>query len=337
MMTAQNVSRFDWQATRWPTRRFPMRMLWEAVALPHAARHLALLHAPVNVLPPRLPCPGVVTVHDLAFARFPQVVAPLRRLYLMRAVAASARRAAAVIAVSHATRRDLTDLWGIPPERIHVAYPAIDPACRPIVDTSCLQAFAARHDLVRPYILFLGSLEPRKNLETLIDAAALARDRGWRGVDLVLAGAQDWRGGRYVDTLRWRIQQRGLAGVVRLPGYVAQAERVLWLNGAAAVALPSWYEGFGFPIVEARACGVPVIASNAGSLPEVAGLLATLCAPADVAAWAEALRAHPVSTAHRAACLAEAPAVQARFTEQAMAQATLAVYQRVLKDGNGDG
>ena len=319
------------QPTRWPMRHAPTRMLWEAVALPHAARHMALLHAPVNTLPQHLACPGVVTVHDLAFLRFPAVVTPLRRRYLTYAVGGSVRRAAKVIAVSASTRRDIIEQWGIAPDRVQVVYPAIDPAMRPITDTAVLTAFAAEHDLLRPYILFLGTLEPRKNLLTLIEAFALARAHGMRNHQLVLAGAQDWQGGQHADLLRARIQQRGIADWVRLPGYVVDEQRALWYNGATVVVLPSWYEGFGFPAAEALACGVPVIAANAGSLPEVVEPLGMLCDPADVDDWADALCYAAEAGDWRRHCQQGADEYHLRFTESAMAIATLSVYDSVIQ------
>jgi glycosyltransferase involved in cell wall biosynthesis len=318
------------RATAWPVRRAPLRLLWEATALPRLARQLDLLHAPVNVLPPRLPCPGIVTIHDLAFVRFPEVVAPLRRRYLAHAIQASARRAAAISVPSLATQRDLIALWDIPAARIRVIPPAIAPTMRPLHDSAALAQFAARHHLTRPYILFLGTLEPRKNLATLLEAFALASDRGLRQHDLVLAGAQDWQGGAHVALLRDHIARRGLTARVHLPGHIAEAERVLWLNGATAVVLPSFYEGFGFPIAEALACGVPVIASDAGSLPEIASPHGILCDPADTDAWASALLSVADDLPLRARCRAAAAPYRARFTEHALALATLDLYSETI-------
>jgi glycosyltransferase involved in cell wall biosynthesis len=317
--------------TNWPVRRAPLRLLWEATMLPRLARHLDLLHAPVNVLPPRLPCPGIVTIHDLAFVRYPAVVTPLRRRYLTHAIRSSARRAVAIIAPSRATRRDLIEMWDIPADRVRVIPPAIAPGLRSLDDPAALAQFAARHHLPRPYILFLGTLEPRKNLATLLDAFALARARGLSQHDLVLAGAQDWQGGAHVAVLRDHIARRGLAECVHLPGYIAEAERVLWLNGATVVVLPSWYEGFGFPIAEALACGVPVIASDAGSLPEVASSQGILCHPADADAWASALLAVADDPSLRAHCRAAADAYRAHFTERALALATFDLYSEIIR------
>ncbi len=320
----------SWHAAPWPMRRKPTRVAWEALALPRAARGLDLLHAPVNVLPARLPCPGVVTVHDLAFLHLPQVVAPLRRRYLAAAIRGSVRRAAGIIAVSAATRDDLIAAWGVAPERVTVVYPAIDPTLCPITDVARLAAFRQRVHATRPYILVLGTLEPRKNLATLIDAFALARDQGLHGHDLLLVGGTDWDGGRYAEGLRSQIHRRGLGDGVRLVGYVPAEDRALWYAAAAALAVPSWYEGFGFAAAEALACGTPVIASAAGSLPEVVGDAGVLCDPADVAAWADALRRAADDDAWRARAQASATAHAGRFTEGALARGTLAVYARVL-------
>jgi glycosyltransferase involved in cell wall biosynthesis len=318
------------QATDWPTRRAMVRLAWEALALPLAARGLDLVHAPVNVLPPHLPCPGVVTIHDLAFLRFPELVSSPRRRFLTRAVGQSAQRAAAIIAVSASTRQDVMTRWHIAPERVHVVYPAIDAALAPVSDAALLATFAARHDLARPYILFMGTLEPRKNLATLIEAFGLARAHGLRHT-LVLAGAQDWQGGRHTASLRELIHRRHLDDVVFLPGYVADAERSLWYSGATVVVMPSWYEGFGFPAAEALACGVPVIAADAGSLPEVVGTLGRLCPPGDVAAWAGALGEAVADVAWRDRCGVAAAMYRSRLTETAMAQATLAIYRQVAQ------
>jgi glycosyltransferase involved in cell wall biosynthesis len=277
-----------------------------------------------------LPCPGVVTVHDLAFLRLPHVVSPQRHRYLSQAIAASVQRAAAIIAVSAATRADLLTTWGVPPERVAVVYPAIDPALGPITDGAACAAFRRRVGVSRPYILFLGTLEPRKNLATLIDAFALARERGLRDHELILVGGTDWDRGNYADALRAQIARRKLGDCVRLAGYAAMADRPLWYACATVLAMPSWYEGFGFPVAEAMACGVPVIASNAGSLPEVVGDAGQLCDPADVDAWAAALCRVASDPTCQARARQSASVHAARFTEAALAQGTLGVYDQIV-------
>ncbi|MBA3824598.1 MAG: glycosyltransferase family 4 protein, partial [Ktedonobacterales bacterium] len=221
--------------------------------------------------------------------------------------------------------------WGGAPERVSVVHPAIDPTLGPITDAARIAAFRRRVAATRPYILFIGTLEPRKNLATLIEAFALARDQGLHDHELLLVGSTDWEGGAHVKALRELIRRRGLSEWVRLTGYVPADDRALWYAAATALVLPSWYEGFGFPAAEALACGIPVIASRAGSLPEVVGKAGLLCAPEDVAAWATALRDVAEDATWRARAMASAAKNAARFTEAALAQGTLAVYERVLR------
>jgi glycosyltransferase involved in cell wall biosynthesis len=308
------------------------RHLWARLALPRVARGQDLAHEPVNLLPPALPCPGVVTVHDLAFLHFPMIVSPLRRAALRQGMRASAIRATVIIAISHCTRQDLITHWGIPPERIHVVYPAIDPSLQRIEDPARLAAFRTAHDLERPYILILGTLEPRKNLPMLIDAVALARQRGWLGCDVILAGALDWQGGRHAQEVRDRIHQRGVGDCLRLVGYVPATERPLWYSGALALAMPSLYEGFGMPVAEALACGTPAVVADAGSLPEIVCDPALRRDPVDVAGWAELLARVEADNTLRDGARADAAAARARFALAPMARGTLAAYHAALKE-----
>lgn len=295
------------------------RIAWEQAALPLAVHGCQLLHAPVNVLPWNLPCPGIVTIHDLAFLRRPDVVAPARRRYLAAATKNSARRAALVLTVSETTRQDVLDLFGVAPERVRVVAPPVDAQFTP-----------GDGPADPPYLLFLGTLEPRKNLETLLDAFALARARGMRGVRLTLAGARDWEGGAYATTIRERIRELGLAEDVDLLGYVGEGERVRLMRGARALVLPSWYEGFGLPAAEALCCGTPVLGANAASLPDVIGDGGDLLAPDDVAGWAGALARAAEDDAWRATRGAAGLAGAWRFNEDTFARGIVAAYDSAL-------
>ena len=150
------------------------RIAWEQFALPGVLRALDIdvFHAPANVLPARLPCPSVVTVHDLAFMRYPQFFRPSRRVYQRRFTARSVARATQVVAVSESAKRDLVDLMRVPGERIHVIYPGIAADFQPVGDPETLASFRAKHRLPERYLLYLGTLEPRKNLLTLVEAYA---------------------------------------------------------------------------------------------------------------------------------------------------------------------
>ncbi len=183
------------RSTRWDTRQPLRRILWEQAALPLLARRaqLDLLHGTVNVNPALAPCPSVVTVHDLSFMRYPQAFPPVQRAYLQSQVRRSVRAARRVIAVSHATKEDVVELFGVSPERIDVVHNGVDASFCP-APTEQVEAFRRRQGLPRRYILHLGTLEPRKNLVRLVQAFAQVRanDPGQPPVKLVLAGGKGW-------------------------------------------------------------------------------------------------------------------------------------------------
>lgn len=245
------------------------RVLWEHLHLAGEARRrgLHLLHAPTNILPLRLSCPGIITIHDLAFLRFPSFFRPTRRTYQQWFTPQSARHAALIIAVSEHTRRDAIELLKVPEERIRVIYPAVEACGVSAPSAEAIQAFRQRRQLPEHFILFLATLEPRKNIPRLLDAYHLLKRETDLPHALVLAGAKGW----YTHTLEQQVRALGLEKHVRFVGYVPEEEKKLWYYTADLFAYPSLYEGFGLPVAEALACGVPVVASDAASLPEVVG------------------------------------------------------------------
>lgn len=311
-------------------RRALARIVWEQLCLARAAAGCDLLHCPVNVLPPGFRGARVVTVHDLAFLQHPAVVSAQRRWYLRRMIGASLRRADHVIAISGRTRADILHTWSLDPARVSVIWPAIDPDLAPIADPARLAAWRTAQGLTRPYLLFLGTIEPRKNLEMLVRAFALARHRGLEEAQLVLAGAQDWDGGTVIAQLRTVIRALGLEREVLLPGYLPEADRALWYSGARAFALPSWSEGFGLPAAEAMACGTPVLASMGGSLPEVVGAGGALARPDDPRGWAELIMRAMRDDAWHAEHAEAARRQASCFGEERMARGLMALYDDVL-------
>jgi glycosyltransferase involved in cell wall biosynthesis len=263
------------------------RIAWEQTVLPVLALRgrWDLLHSPVNVAPLIPAVPSVVTVHDLAFLVEPDTMPAGRRRYLTALTAHSVRRAARVIAVSESTRRDLERWFDVPPERVTVTPLAADPRFRP-PDEAALSVFRRGNALDRPYILSVGTREPRKNGALLVRAfAALSREIPH---DLVMVGPSGWLGEELDQTLAGldpAVRER-----VRLTGFVADDDLPLWYGAADAFAYPARYEGFGLPVLEAMACGVPVVTSNVSSLPEVAGDAALLVDPDDAGALVDALR-----------------------------------------------
>ncbi|MFH1084173.1 MAG: glycosyltransferase family 1 protein, partial [Chloroflexota bacterium] len=310
----------------------PLRIAWEQALQPWAARHtrLALLHAPVNVAPLATTCPTVVTIHDLAVFLFPELFRPARRLYQQTLTRASVRRAAAVIAVSASTRDDVLTLLGLETERVAVIHNGVGDEMRPCADSAALAAFRRRHGLPERLILYVGTLEPRKNLVTLIEAYAQVCQRAGGDHALVLAGGKGW----YYDAIYAAVERLGLRQRVILPGFVPQAELALWYNSATLFVYPSLYEGFGLPPLEAMACGTPVIVARTSSLPEVVGDAGLCCDPRRPDELAEAMVALLEDPARRATLAAQGVARAAAFSWGATAGATARLYHQVLKDAH---
>ncbi len=263
------------------------RIAWEQTALPLTARRgrWDLTHSPVNVAPVLPSGRSVVTVHDLAFIIAPETMPAGRRQYLTALTAHSVRHAARVIAVSASTGRDLTAHFGVDPDRITVTPLAAEPWFRPTAP-AVLAAFRERVGLGRPYVLSVGTREPRKNTALLVRAFATLA--GEIEHDLVLVGPEGWMGGeldRALADLPGAVRSR-----VRLTGFVDDEELPLWYGAADVFAYPARYEGFGLPVLEAMACGVPVVTSDVSSLPEVAGDAGLLIDPSSVDDLAAAIR-----------------------------------------------
>jgi glycosyltransferase involved in cell wall biosynthesis len=307
----------------WRTEQPLRRVLWERLALARAVRRVRadVFHSPVNVLPPRLPCPAVVTIHDLAFLHYPQFFRPARRAYQRALTVRSARAATRVIAVSECTRRDLVRL-GVDPARVRVVYPAVEERFRPEADAGRLAAFRRAHGLPERYLLYLGTLEPRKNLGGLLEAYARMRARDAGAPALVIAGAKGW----YYDEVFARVRALGIERAVSFAGYVDDADQPLWYAAAELFIYPSWFEGFGLPVAEAMACGTPVITSEVSSLPEVAGDAAVLVDPRDAEALAHAMQTVCADAQTRRRLALAGPRQAQRFSAGSMIQGCREVY-----------
>ena len=305
------------------------RIVWEQTQLPARIREVGadVFHAPVNVLPERLPCPGVVTIHDLSFVRYPELFRPGRRMYQRAFTQRSARAAAMIVADSESTRQDIISAFAIAPERVVVIYPSLSPDFQPIRDPGTLAAFRARHGLPEQYLLYLGTLEPRKNLITLVEAYARLRAEMPDAPPLVLGGAKGW----YYEALFERVRALQLDRYVTFAGYVSREEQALWYAGAALFLYPSLYEGFGLPVAEALACGVPTITSNVSSLPEVAGPVAVQLPPTDARMLAQAMREALTDRTLRERIVVEGPQWTRRFSMDRMARQYAEVYHMAAR------
>lgn len=280
-----------------------------------------IFHATDHLLP-RLACArSVLTLHDVTYHLYPQTHAVLNRWFLALMMPRFLRAATAVIADSHSTRRDAARLYRLDESRIRVIHAGVSARFQP-AKLDAVRAIRQKYGLPERFVLYVGTIEPRKNLTTLLDAYRLFTDRE-PGCGLVIAGKKGWR----CSTFFRRLQELGLEGQVIFAGFVPDEDLAALYSAADLFAFPSLYEGFGLPILEAMACGTPVLCSGTSSLPEVAGDAAILLDPHDISAWVEAMvrlvRDDALRTGLRARGLARA----ARFSWEACARATLEVYR----------
>ncbi|MBA3945821.1 MAG: glycosyltransferase family 4 protein [Herpetosiphonaceae bacterium] len=308
--------------SRLPTTNPLVRILWEQLCAPLllARDRPSVLFCPLNVVPLAAPCPTVVTIHDLAFLRLPERFRPAKRRYLTLLTSLSVRRARHVITVSDFTRREVIELLHVPPEHVTAIPNGRDETLSP-PEPAAVAAFRQRHALPPAFLLFVGTLEPRKNLLTLLRAYAEVRDR--IKLPLIIAGGKGW----LYEPIFALVDELELGEHVRFTGYVDQADLPLWYGAATASIYPSLYEGFGFPPLEAMQCGTPVITSNTTSLPEVVGDAALLIDPHDVAALAAALLRIATDPALRADLRARGLARAQHFDWHYTATATLNVLR----------
>lgn len=314
-----------------PTYKPWVRIFWEQCLLPSEVlrENIALLHSPVNVQPFILPCKGVVTVTDLSFMVFPESFRPFQRLYQRFFTQMSVHRASHLIAISSSTAQDLGKFFAVPATNISVIFPAVDAVYHPIQDISILSHFRQRRNLPERFILFVGTLEPRKNLLTLLKAYAQFRHQTKTDYKLVVAGSTGW----LYQPVFAAVEELGLQNDVFFPGFIPEDELPLWYNTADVFVYPSLYEGFGLPPLEAMACGTPVIVSNASSLPEVVGNAALLVDPNRVDDWATALLQVCNDRHLRDDLSARGPERARFFSWTHMARETIRVYQAVLAGG----
>ena len=263
--------------------------LWQRLRLPLFADLLAggadVFYAPDFALPPLRRAPGVITVHDLSYRFFPKSYPASLRGYLERVVPRSAARARLVLADSASTQRDLAATYGVDGTKISVLYSGVDPVFQPVAAGAARAAVMRRCGIAYPYFLSVGTIQPRKNIDRIVAAmrAVVAAGLPHR---LVHVGRPGWLYERILDAPR----QYDVAERVRfLTDVEADEDLAALYSGATAFVFPSLYEGFGLPVLEAMACGTPVITGNTSSLPEVAGDAAILVDPTDVTAIGQAL------------------------------------------------
>ncbi len=260
----------------------------EQVKIPLAIRRerVTLFHAPHYVLPPLVTCPSVVTIHDCIHLMFPQYLPNRRSLFYARTfISLAARRATRVLTVSESSKRDILRFVDVRPEKIDVIYNSYDERFGIEPKEEDMERVRERYQLHDQFVLYAGNVKPHKNLERLIEAFHLVRNRGLDHLKLVLIGDDISK----YTALRRAVHRHQLHQYVRFLGYLPEETLAVMYRLAGVFVFPSLYEGFGLPPLEAMASGTPVVTSNVSSLPEVAGNAAVLVDPYDAHAIADGI------------------------------------------------
>jgi glycosyltransferase involved in cell wall biosynthesis len=279
-----------------------------------------LFHATEHLLPRLKKTRSVFTLHDLIYQFDPDSHKPLNIAFLKTMMPRFLKDADAIIAVSECSKRDAMDLYGIPADKIHVIYEGVDPKFTPIMDEAKLNEVRAKYKLPKRFILHVGTIEPRKNLPLLFEVAAQTKEH------IVVAGKLGW----LTDPILAKVKELGVEDRVTFTGFVADNDLPALISAATVLAMPSKYEGFGLPILEAMACGTPVVASNAASLPEVGGGAILYAWYDDVRSWTRLLTL-ALDDAELRGWLREKGLRQAaKFRWETMARETLKLYRKVI-------
>lgn len=295
------------------------------VELRASLRPLDVWHSP-DFIPPRFVKRRVITVHDLTFMHYPQFLDEESRRYYLEQIEWAVQTADHISADSHHTRQDLIDLLNVPPEKITTVHLAVNPLYQRPYTAEEIAATLSQYNLPYGFILAVGTLEPRKNLPTLLKAYAQLRAEKTVDLPLVLVGRKGWLYNEIFET----IDKLGLQDDVHhLEGVFDESLAHLY-HAAGVLVTPSHYEGFGLPALEALTCGCPVIVSNRGSLPEIAGNPGLMLEADDVTAWAEAIGRVLTDSALREKMIAAGLRHAQTFSWAKAAAQTLEIYQKVV-------
>ncbi len=284
-------------------------------------------HATEHLLP-WMARPAVMTVHDLIFERFPQHHTLANRAFLRVAMPLFVRRADAIIAVSQHSKGDLLDLYATPSQKVYVVDEGIDEHFRQ-ADEDAIRRARERHSIRRPYLLMVGTLEPRKNHTLAFEALARLKAEGWPHC-LVVVGGRGW----LFETVQRQVEALDLTGDIIFAGAVPDADLPALYSGADCFLMPSLYEGFGIPVLEAMACGAPVVSSKASSLPYVAGDAALFIEPLTAQALAAAVRQVLSNPDLAAAMRANGGRQSSHFCWKRAARETVDVYRAAVARGS---
>src|SRR5918912_4264859 len=305
---------------------------WEQVGIVLAGMRekIDLLHCPYWSSPLWSPWPTVVTVHDVIQFVLPEYAwRKISRVYF-GLVSAGARRAQAVITVSECSKQDIMKILGLGPERIHVIGNAVDASLYPVRDAWLLANVRERYGIAPRFVLYFGGFDMRKNVPRLIEAYARLPEALRREYQLVIAGRYQHLGHPLYPDPRETVARLGLDSNVIFTGQIREQDKAPLYSAATVFPFPSLYEGFGMPVLEAMACGSPVVTSNVSALPEVAGDAGLLVNPYTPEAISEALLELLESAARRDDLSRRGLERARRFTWPQVAEQTVRVYKQIL-------
>ncbi len=302
----------------------PLRRLWTHVRLAWELQRRPpdVFFTPAHVIPLTYHRPSVATVHDLGYHHFPEAHTRWQLAYLRWSTRHNGRSACCVLADSLATQADLIHFYHVPQEKIRVVYPGVDPGLHPVTDETAVSTVLQKYDISPPYLLYLSTLQPRKNLQRLIRAYVQS------GVphQLVIAGKKGWLAEPILDDI-FHLDIATAKRII-LPGFVPDADKGALLSGATALLYPSLYEGFGFPVLEAHVCETAVLTANNSSLPEIAHNSALLIDPLDTTAIAQGIRQLVEDDALRAKLIQRGKERVKQFTWQKSALQVMDVLEK---------
>ncbi|RPI29165.1 MAG: glycosyltransferase family 1 protein [Chloroflexota bacterium] len=304
------------------------RLIWEQAVFPWIARRegIDLLHSLHYTRPLFLPCASVVTFHDMTFFLFPHLHTRSKRIFFPAAIRMSARTAGALIADSESTRQDAIRVLGISPDRITAVPLAAAEDYRPITDQGLLDRARQKYGLPENFILYVGLVEPRKNLPALIRSYKGMVDKGVTH-HLVVVGRRGWM----YEQVFQQVEALGISERVHFTGYADREDLPVIYNLASVFVYPTLYEGFGLPVLEAMRCGAPVVTSNVSSLPEIVGEGGLMVAPGDEAALTGAVLRLLDEPGLREKLSAQGLKQSALFSWERVAYETVQVYEKALR------
>jgi len=319
---------FEWVQV--PDLKPAQRLIWEQTGFPQlvSEQRLDLLHSLHYTRPLRLPCRSVVTFHDMTFFLFPQLHTRSKRIFFPWMIRYSARTADALIADSESTRQDAIRILGLAPDQISTVPLGVRPEFGRVQDQALLETVRNRYQLPDHFLLFVGLVEPRKNLPLLLKSYHQVINRG-RSIPLAVVGRKGWMYEQVTDL----IGELGLTDRIHLTGYIPPEDLPIVYNLADIFIYPSLYEGFGLPPLEAMACGTPVITTAVSSMPEHVGQAGLLVPPGDENALTEAIIRLLNDEELRSRLSILGPQQAAQFTWTRTARETLQVYEQVLNLG----